>query len=57
MATPESSTAALLAAFARVLGPLVRLLIARGVNYQMASELLKRAYVDSARRDFAEENA
>lgn len=57
MTAQEPSAAALLAAFARVLRPLVRLLIARGVNYQMASELLKRAYVDSAQRDFANENA
>jgi hypothetical protein len=50
--TPPASSA-LLHAFACVLRPLVRLLIARGVNYQKASELLKRAYVESACADFA----
>lgn len=39
------ATAALLEAVARVLTPLVRLLIARGVTYQVASETLKRIYV------------
>ncbi len=44
---PLSSPAAsaLLEAAASVLAPLVRLLIARGVTYQVASELLKRVYV------------
>lgn len=36
---------ALLEAAATVLAPLVRLLIAKGVTYQVASELLKRVYV------------
>ncbi|MBL8522012.1 MAG: hypothetical protein JNK75_15245 [Betaproteobacteria bacterium] len=49
----DSALRPLLDALARVLRPLVRLLIARGVHYQMASELLKRVYVDAARRDFA----
>jgi hypothetical protein len=54
MATPSDSThRPLLDALARVLRPLVRLLIARGVNFQMASELLKRVYVDAAQRNFA----
>lgn len=39
------ATSALLEAVARVLTPLVRLLIARGVTYQVASETLKRIYV------------
>ena len=38
----------LLQAFARVLLPLVRLLIARGVTYQAAAETLKRVYVQAA---------
>jgi Family of unknown function (DUF6502) len=52
----DSALRPLLDALARVLRPLARLLIARGVNYQMASELLKRVYVDAARRDFAKDN-
>lgn len=43
LASPAAS--ALLEAAARVLAPLVRLLIARGVTYQVAGELLKRVYV------------
>ena len=43
LSSPAAS--ALLEAAARVLAPLVRLLIARGVTYQVASELLKRVYV------------
>lgn len=45
--------AALLEAAARVLAPLVRLLIARGVTYQVASELLKRVYVRAGLDHFA----
>lgn len=41
----------------RVLRPLVRLLIARGIHYQMASELLKRVYVDCASAEFAQAGA
>ena len=39
----------LLEAVARVLMPLVRLLIARGVTYQATAEMLKRVYVLAAR--------
>ncbi len=38
----------LLGVLGRVLAPLVRLLISKGITYQMASELLKRVYVQSA---------
>jgi Family of unknown function (DUF6502) len=37
---------------ARILAPLVRLLIAKGVTFQMASELLKRVYVNVAQKQF-----
>jgi Family of unknown function (DUF6502) len=39
------SASAVLEAVARVLTPVVRLLIARGIPYQVTSELLKRVYV------------
>ncbi len=42
----------LLAALRRLLRPLVRLLVARGVSYPMLAELLKQTYVDVADRDF-----
>lgn len=45
-------TRALIETVARVLAPLVRLLIAKGIPYQMASEILKRSYVDAARKHF-----
>ena len=44
-------------AFVRVLVPLVRLMIAKGVTFQMASEAVKRAYVRSANEHFVEEDA
>lgn len=40
-----------------VLTPLVRLLIARGVNFQTTSELLKQVYVDAAKKHFANPDA
>ena len=40
-----------------VLTPLVRLLIAKGVNFQTTSELLKQVYVDAAKKHFAEADA
>lgn len=46
----------LLGVLARVLAPLVRLLISKGITYQMASELLKRVYVQSALRHFKGED-
>lgn len=52
-ANPTSkATEKLLDTAARVLSPLVRLLIARGVTFQMASELLKRVYVKAAQKHF-----
>jgi Family of unknown function (DUF6502) len=53
-ANPSAKTTEkLLDTAARVLAPLVRLLIARGVTFQMASELLKRVYVRAAQKHFA----
>lgn len=48
--TPVSS--ALLSALRRVLAPVVRLMLARGVTLPMAVELLKRVFVEVAERDF-----
>jgi hypothetical protein len=50
-----TATEKLLEAAARVLAPLARLLIARGVTFQMASELLKRVYVRAAQKHFVDE--
>lgn len=47
----------LLDTFVRVLVPLVRLMIAKGVTFQMASEVLKRAFVRSANKHFVEDDA
>lgn len=47
----------LLDTLVRVLVPLVRLMIAKGVTFQMASEAVKRAYVRSANEHFVEEDA
>lgn len=56
--SPESrNTRTLLDTIARLLVPIVRLLIARGISYQVTSELLKRVYVHSARRHFADDDA
>lgn len=53
MSAPDPAPAGrLLEALARVLMPLVRLLIARGVTYQATSEMLKRVYVLAARKHF-----
>jgi len=56
-ATLSSAPAALLEAAARVLAPLVKLLIARGVTYQAASEMLKRVYVRAGQKHFTGEAA
>ena len=48
----DKQTGILLSTLSRVLAPLVRLLIARGVTFQMASELLKRVYVREGQRHF-----
>jgi len=42
----------LLAAVARILRPLVRILLQRGIPYQSFSELARWVYVDVARREF-----
>jgi Family of unknown function (DUF6502) len=55
--TPKNAGAGsekLLDAALRLFAPLVRLLIARGVTFQVASELLKRAYVRAATNHFVE---
>ncbi len=50
---PQSTTnEKLIEAALRFFTPFVRLLIARGVTFQIASELLKQAYVDSANKHF-----
>lgn len=48
--TPVGS--ALLSALRRVLAPIVRLMLAKGVTLPMAVELLKRVFVEVAERDF-----
>ena len=55
--SPENSQSnKLLDTLVRVLVPLVRLMIAKGVTFQMASEVLKRAYVRSANKHFVEDD-
>ena len=49
---PNHLPAPLRSAFVRILHPLVRVLIARGVGFSILSELLKRVYVDVAERRF-----
>ena len=53
----SATPGALLQAVARVITPLVRLLIARGVTYQAASEMLKRVYVRAGQKHFNRESA
>ncbi len=53
-ANDQSLASVLLESAAKILKPLVRLWITHGVTYQMASELLKRVYVDTAREHFVE---
>jgi hypothetical protein len=45
-------SAALLATIRHVLRPLVRLMLAGGVTFQIVSEILKEVFVDVAERDF-----
>jgi hypothetical protein len=52
--TEKGQSNKLLDTLVRVLVPLVRLMIAKGVTFQMASEVLKRAYVRSANEHFVE---
>ena len=55
--SPENSRSnKLLDTLVRVLVPLARLMIAKGVTFQMASEVLKRAYVRAANEHFVEED-
>jgi hypothetical protein len=56
-ANDQSLAEVLLESAAKILKPLVRLWITHGVTYQMASELLKRVYVDTAREHFVDEDA
>ena len=55
-ANDQSLASVLLESAAKILKPLVRLWITHGVTYQMASELLKRVYVDTAREHFVEKD-
>ncbi len=54
--TPSASTTTqkVLDTVGRVLAPLARLMIAKGVTFQMASEVMKRAYVQAAQKHFVE---
>jgi hypothetical protein len=51
----SNTTERVLEAAARVLAPLIRLFIAKGVTYQMADELMKRVYVQVAQTKFVED--
>ncbi|MEQ1515534.1 MAG: DUF6502 family protein [Usitatibacteraceae bacterium] len=55
--TEKSQSNKLLDTLVRVLVPLVRLMIAKGVTFQMASEVLKRVYVKTAQEHFADDDA
>ncbi len=56
--SPENSQSnKLLDTLVRVLVPLVRLMIAKGVTFQTASELLKRVYVKTAQDHFVKDDA
>lgn len=52
-ASPGAPPGPLLAALRRLLQPLVRLAIARGITYPALSELMKELFVEVADRDFA----
>lgn len=60
IAQPQATTAspppALVRALRRVLRPLVKLMLARGVTYPYLAELLKNLFVDVASTDFRLEN-
>ena len=49
----DQTETALTAAVSRVLRALARILLRHGVSFQAFSELAKRAYMESARDDFA----
>jgi Family of unknown function (DUF6502) len=56
-ANPKSNTSErVLETAARILAPLVRLLIAKGVTFQMASEVLKQVYVRVAQKQFVDDD-
>ncbi len=55
--TEKSQSNKLLDTLVRVLVPLVRLMIAKGVTFQTASELLKRIYVKAALDHFVKDDA
>jgi hypothetical protein len=48
-----SSPSALMFAVRRVLRPLARLMVARGVTYPMLTELLKEVFIEAAAEDFS----
>ena len=50
--TPGDPHPAVTRALLRLLRPLVRVLIAKGINFQVLSRLLKTVYVDVAEREF-----
>jgi Family of unknown function (DUF6502) len=54
--TASNTSERVLETAARILAPLVRLLIAKGVTYQMASEVLKQVYVRVAQKQFVEDD-
>jgi Family of unknown function (DUF6502) len=54
--TAPNTSERVLETAARILAPLVRLLIAKGVTYQMASEVLKQVYVRVAQKQFVEDD-
>ena len=47
-----AADSALVGALRRVLGPIARLMLARGMTLPLAVELLKRVFVETAERDF-----
>lgn len=51
-AASPAADAALVSALRRVLAPLARLMLARGMTLPLAVELLKRVFVETAERDF-----
>ena len=48
----ESPKRGLLAAYGRLLGPLVRILIRNGVSFNEFAEVAKETYVEVASKDF-----
>jgi hypothetical protein len=52
MRSPFPAREALTLALRRVLQPLVRLMVARGITFSAAAEVLKRAYIDVADQHF-----